>query len=222
MTFTRCIALLATSAFVLTATPALAYVPSSTPFTIGWTAPGDDSLTGRASVYDLRYSDHPLTAANFNQAWKIAGLPTPAAAGTQESFVVSGLPDSVSLYIAVKSADELGNWSTMSNVLTRPAQTTGVDPSALAFSFSLPWPNPARRSVRWAYSMPQAARVQVDVFDVTGRHVHTVASGVYGAGEGDLSWDLHDDRGGPVGAGMYFAKALLGSKEWTTRLVVVQ
>ena len=222
MTFNRGIAWSVTAALTLMAAPAPALIASSTPFTIGWTAPGDDSLTGRAVTYDLRYSYLLLTAANFSLAGRITGLPAPAAAGTAESFVVSGLPDSVPVYMALKSADETGNWSTISNVVTRPVQTTDVDPSALEVSFSLPRPNPARQSVRWVYSLPQAGPVQVDVFDVTGRHVHAVASGTREAGRGDLSWDLHDDRGGPVEAGLYFVKARLGSKAWTNRLVVVR
>jgi hypothetical protein len=136
--------------------------------------------------------------------------------------VVTGLPDSVAVYMAIKSADEAGNWSAISNVVTRPVQTTDVDPSGLEFSFSPPRPNPARQSARWAYSLPQAATVQVDVFDVTGRHVHALASGTREAGRGELSWDLHDDRGGPVEAGLYFVKARLGPKGWTSRLVVVR
>ncbi len=222
MTLARCIAWSVTAALTLVAAPAPALIASSTPFTIGWTAPGDDSVTGRAMCYDLRYSGLPLTAANFGQALQVVGLPAPAAAGTKEYFVVSGLTDSVPVYMAIKSADTSGNWSTISNVVTRPVQTTDVDPSALEVSFSLPRPNPARQSVRWVYSLPQASRVEVDVFDITGRHVHTVAGGTREAGRGDLFWDLHDDRGGPVEAGLYFVKARLGSKGWTTRLVVVR
>jgi hypothetical protein len=216
----RSIALLATSSLVLMAALAPSSICSATPFSIRWTAPGDDSLSGQASVYDLRYSYFPLTAANFNQATKIAGLPSPAVAGTPESFLVSGLPDGVQLYMAIKTADELGKWSAISNVMTRPEQTTRVDPFPL--SFSSPWPNPARQSAHWAYSVPQAAQVQVDVFDVTGRHVHTVASGERGAGRGELSWDLRDDGGRPVDAGLYFVKARLGAGEWTKRLIVVR
>jgi hypothetical protein len=222
MSFVRCTAWQMIAALALMAAPALALSPSSTPFTIEWTAPGDNGPTGRAALYDLRYSALPITAANFAQGAKITGLPTPGAAGTTESFLVSGLADSASFYMALKAADAAGNWSAVSNVVTRSALTTGVDPSTLELSFSLPRPNPARQSVRWAYAMPQAAWVQVDVFDVTGRHVHAVASGEHEAGRGDLSWDLHDDRGGPVGAGIYFVKARLGAKEWTTRLVVVR
>jgi hypothetical protein len=214
--------LLVTWSLVLIAALTPATICSATPFTIGWTAPGDDGVVGRALAYDLRYSKLPITAANFGQAFHISGLPLPAVAGTRQSFLVSGLSDGVVLYLAIKSVDELGNWSPISNVIIRPAQTTGVDLPTLAASFSSPWPNPARQSVQWTYSLPRAAQVQVDVFDVTGRQVSTVASGERGAGTGDLSWDLRDDGGRPVDAGLYFVKARVGSVESTKRLIVLR
>jgi len=222
MNHTRSIALLVISSLILVAAQALPSI-ASTPFSIHWTAPGDDSLMGRASIYDLRYSNVPITPANFHQAAQIVGLPVPAPAGTTESFVVSGLPDRAALYLTLRSADEVGNWSTISNTLIRPGQTTFDDPQALlSFSFSSPWPNPARGSAHWVYSMPQTEQVHVDVFDVNGRHVRSIASGQHEAGRGNLSWDLLDHRGQPVGAGVYLVKARLGVMEWTKRLVVVR
>jgi hypothetical protein len=214
--------LLVTSSLALTAAFVPATTCSATPFTIRWTAPGDDGGVGRASAYDLRYSVIPITAANFVQSVHISGLPLPAVAGTSQSFVVSVLPDGVPFYLAMKSVDESGNWSTISNLMSRPAHTTGVDLPTFAASFSSPWPNPARQSVQWTYSLPRAAQVQVDVFDVTGRQVYTVASGERGAGTGDLSWDLRDDGGRPVDAGLYFVKARVGSVESTKRLIVLR
>jgi hypothetical protein len=220
MNSARRIVLPATASLVLMVALVSAAVPSATPFTIHWTAPGDDGLVGRASAYDLRYSDLPITAANFRQATPIGGLPLPAAAGTPESMVVSGLSDNGTIYLAIESADEAGNWSGISNLLMRRTATASVDLREL--SFSSPWPNPARVSVQWSYSVPQPAAVQVDVFDAVGRHVRNVASGVRGAGGGELSWDLRDGEGRPVGAGIYFVRARLGSAGWTKRLVVVR
>ena len=216
----RRVALLAGSSLVLMAALVSAALPSSTPFSIHWTAPGDDGAVGRAAVYDLRYSHQPITVANFRQATKINGLPTPSAAGTPESLVVSGLSDDAAIYMAIESADQAGNWSGLSNVLTRQGYTAGVELSALAFSS--PYPNPARGSAHWSYSVPQRMQVEVDVFDVTGRHVQNVASGERGAGQGDLAWDLRDAQGRPVGAGVYFVTARLGSASWTKRLIVVR
>ncbi|MEO5616241.1 MAG: FlgD immunoglobulin-like domain containing protein [Candidatus Eisenbacteria bacterium] len=219
---TRCMALLAASSLLVIAATALESGASSTPFAIYWTAPGDDGLVGRASAYDLRYSSLPITSANFSLAPRIVGIPAPAVPGAEESFVVSGLLDEAPIYMAIKAADESGNWSAISNILTRLAQTVDVGDRALTISFSSPWPNPARQSVRWAFALPKAAEMQVDVLDVTGRLVHTVASGERGAGRGELSWDLRDAGGRAVGAGLYFVKARLGAMESTKRLVIVR
>jgi len=222
MKITQRIALSAVTFGILLATPAHAFIPAFAQFWIQWTAPGDDGLAGRAAVYDLRYSSVPLTSANFDQALTILGLPAPATAGTLEKFLVSGLPEEAAIYLAIKTADERGNWSAISNVMLRPGQTAAGDQPTLELSFSAPWPNPARQSVRWSFALPRATQIQVDVFDAMGRHVHTVASGQRAAGRGELGWDLHDDRGGQVAAGIYFVKARLDAREWTRRLIVVR
>lgn len=95
-------------------------VPSltDTSATLAWTAVGDDSLSGTATLYDIRYSTSPITAANFASATAVNGEPAPLAAGTPQSFTVTGLSRQVTYYFAAKVADEAGNWSAMSNVPT--------------------------------------------------------------------------------------------------------
>jgi hypothetical protein len=219
---TRRLLLLTVLPWFCSTSPASVNVAAATPFSIQWTAPGDDGLVGRATAYELRYSNLPLNAANFGLATKLTGLPAPAIAGTQQSFVVSGLFDSLAYYFAIKTADEAGNWSGISNVMLRPASAPTLGAPGPLLSFSPPYPNPARESVRWSFSLPQAARVQVEVFDVLGRHVHTVENAEREAGAGVLAWDLQDEGGRTVGAGIYFVKARLGSNEWTKRLIVVR
>ncbi len=222
MILSRSLSLLVGVPLALTALSARLATATTTPFAVHWTAPGDDHLTGRATSYDLRYSSAPLTAANFALATRVAGLPAPAVAGTGETFVVSGLSDSLTLYLAIKTADESGNWSALSNIALRPGQTTDSDESPLVLAFSLPWPNPARQSVRWSFAMPRTERVRVDVYDVTGRHVRAVTDGAREAGRGELAWNLHDDQGRRVDAGLYLVKARIGTTEWTRRVVVVR
>lgn len=89
--------------------------------TLAWTAVGDDSLTGTASSYDVRWSTSPITAANFASANAVTGEPTPAAAGTGQTYTVTGLSRQVTYYFAAKVTDEAGNGSAMSNV---PSATT--------------------------------------------------------------------------------------------------
>jgi chitodextrinase len=89
--------------------------------TLGWTAVGDDSLTGTAHAYDIRYSTSPITAANFSSAAVVSGAPLPAAPGTSQSVVVHGLSRQVRYYFALHVIDEVGNTSALSNV---PSATT--------------------------------------------------------------------------------------------------
>ena len=55
--------------------------------------------------------------------------------------------------------------------------------------------------------------IQVDVFDIVGRHVRTIATGWRDAGRGELSWDLRDAAGRAVQTGMYLMRAHLDGKD---------
>src|ERR1041385_4464612 len=52
-----------------------------------------------------------------------------------------------------------------------------------------------------------AGRVQVNVYDVAGRKVRTLADRVFPAGEAKLVWDGTDDAGEKVGRGVYFVRS---------------
>jgi formylglycine-generating enzyme required for sulfatase activity len=81
--------------------------------TIGWTAPGDDGSQGRASDYDIRLSYEPITAATWDEATRLAA-PKPEKAGTGQSLTLSYRDGA---FLALRSADEIPNWSGSSNVI---------------------------------------------------------------------------------------------------------
>jgi fibronectin type III domain protein len=85
--------------------------------TVRWTAPGDDGATGTASSYDVRYSTSTITTANWGTASQATGEPAPAVAGTQQTFTVSGLNGSQTYYVAIRTTDDRGNVSVVSNVV---------------------------------------------------------------------------------------------------------
>lgn len=190
--------------------------------TLRWTAPGDDGVIGRAQAYALRYSTAPITAANFNAATPATGLPAPGLPGSTEVHTLTGLAAGTLYYVAIKTADEAGNWSAISNVATVLPPTTAAGDVTADFSFSNPWPNPARASLRLAFALPRAAEVEVDAFGVSGRHVRKIASGWRAAGPWELDWDLRDDGGRSVPAGVYLIRARLGEGAWSRRVTVVR
>ena len=95
--------------------------PTPISITLTWTAPGDDGNAGTASEYDIRYSTSMITEDNWDEAIQCYGEPTPQPAGSSETFTVAGLSPSTTYYFALKTADEVPNWSDLSNV---PSETT--------------------------------------------------------------------------------------------------
>ena len=102
--------------------------PTDSSVTLSWTAVGDDGNIGQASQYEIRYSTSPITSINWSSATIVGSPPTPNVAGTSETFVVSGLIQETTYYFAVKTADEVPNWSELSNVVS----TTTIDLTAPA------------------------------------------------------------------------------------------
>lgn len=94
---------------------------------VSWTMTGDDSLTGRASVVDLRYTTAPLDATSFLLAaqWPV-GVPDTSGAIMQAD--VTGLQEGRTYYFALRVQDDAGNWSAISNVDTTrsPGQRPGT------------------------------------------------------------------------------------------------
>ena len=116
-------------------TPSLRAQTTSTSITLTWTAKGDDGATGTASQYDLRYATSTITNANWASATQVTGEPTPKSSGQTETLTVVGLATNTTYYFAIKTADEIPNWSVLSNVVSRttlPEQTPPATVSTLA------------------------------------------------------------------------------------------
>jgi|GEM_PF-3089652 len=89
--------------------------PNVSSITLSWTAPGDDGNIGTASQYDIRYSTSAITESGWASATQVSGEPAPKAAGSAESFTAAGLNLNTTYYFAIKTADEVPNWSGISN-----------------------------------------------------------------------------------------------------------
>jgi hypothetical protein len=57
------------------------------------------------------------------------------------------------------------------------------------------------------FSVAKAGRVQVSIYDVTGRKIRNLADRVFPAGESKLEWDGTDDSGSKVARGVYFVRS---------------
>jgi hypothetical protein len=83
--------------------------------------------------------------------------------------------------------------------------------------------NPAHTESRLAIHLPSAAGARVDVFDLSGRRVRTLAQGpAIPAGRSETVWDLRDASGRLVSNGVYFVKLDTMSGTAGQRIVVLR
>lgn len=115
--------------------------PTANSVTLIWTAPGDDGDSGTASEYDIRYSLSGITEANWDSAVQVTGEPSPQPPGSAETFMVTGLQPGTTYYFAIRTSDEVPNWSTLSNVVgktTVPEAPLLVSPTDGAVNLDQP------------------------------------------------------------------------------------
>lgn len=68
-------------------------------------------------------------------------------------------------------------------------------------------PNPFNPTTKIRFAVAKPGFVNVRIYNVRGELVKTVASGNYGMGSHEASWDGSSRTGGKVSSGIYFAKA---------------
>jgi len=79
------------------------------------------------------------------------------------------------------------------------------------------YPNPFNPATQIVFTLPQSGRVQISVFDVTGRRVRTLADGQFSAGEHRMIFD-----GSELTSGVYFARLSSGSVNKTEKLLLLK
>lgn len=91
-----------------------------------------------------------------------------------------------------------------------------------AFELRGIYPNPFNPSTRLSYWLPADGRVQISIYDVTGRRVRTLLDETVSAGVGSVTWNGADDGGRRVASGTYFFRVESRGTVRTQRATLVQ
>lgn len=73
------------------------------------------------------------------------------------------------------------------------------------------YPNPFNAGTLITFALPQAERVSLAIYDVTGRLVKTLVAGDYDAGKHEIFWDGRAEDGAIVASGLYLYRLSAGS-----------
>ena len=96
---------------------------------------------------------------------------------------------------------------------------TDVEPPPAVLAFAPVRPNPAAGEALLRFGLPRAAQVRLEVFDLQGRRVRTLAAGALEAGWHEVRWTGRTDEGGRLNAGLYFVRFRAEGREFRQRLV---
>jgi hypothetical protein len=120
----------------------------------------------------------------------------------------------------ITAVDFAGNESPPSS----PGQISGV-PSNLPTTFRLGQnrPNPFNPSTTITFDLPTSMRVDLRIYDVSGRLVRSLINGeTMTAGNRDAVWNGRDDGGRIVATGVYFYRLTAGEYGETKRMMLVK
>ena len=91
-------------------------------------------------------------------------------------------------------------------------------PSA-RFALEQSVPNPFGQTTLIRFTLPTRSKVAVELFDLTGRRVRTLARGEMAAGPQQLGWNGRDDAGRRLSPGVYVYRLTAGSFHTSKRLI---
>jgi len=186
--------------------------PMSNTLNLSWTAPGDDGDTGTASQYDIRYSTVPITMANWNAATPVTGEPAPVPAGITQTMMIQQLSPETTYYFAMKSADEVPNWSVLSNEVQ--IVTKEIIPGIITRVYPNPYRREAFLSERIYFGdLPPAATIRIYSLHGTLLKVIRHQSAIPGGRE---EWDI---SGIASGVYIYYTESSQGSQKGKISIV---
>ncbi|MFQ3596745.1 MAG: T9SS type A sorting domain-containing protein [Chloroherpetonaceae bacterium] len=109
------------------------------------------------------------------------------------------------------------NWGVFRRPLAQLSTPRGSDRNVSAFALAQNYPNPFNPSTRIAYQIPKTSEVQLKVYDVLGREVETLVSGVQQAGRYEVVFNASR-----LASGIYFYRLQAGGVSQTMRMVMVK
>lgn len=119
----------------------------------------------------------------------------------------------------ISAVDRAGNESEA----VAPEQTTGAGDLPSVQTLGPAVPNPFNPRTRLRLDLPEAATVDLRVFDATGRCVRRLLDGVrLPSGGRDVNWDGRDDAERRLPTGLYFARLEAEGRREVRRMVLVK
>lgn len=106
--------------------------------------------------------------------------------------------------------------------------STGVEGNPVAsakptvFSLANNYPNPVRSNTTIKFGLPKESQVRVEVYNVAGQRVKTLANGRLNAGYHQITWRGANEDGQKVAAGVYLVRMVTPEFNATRKMTVIR
>ena len=98
----------------------------------------------------------------------------------------------------------------------------GGPPEFGAFSLRQNYPNPFNPSTVIEFTVHDAANIQLNIYDVSGRLVDVLQNEPLAPGRYAVQWDGTDRRGREVASGVYFYRLIVGESSKTLKMILLK
>lgn len=127
-------------------------------------------------------------------------------------FAVDSVISPIDVYISSANAATTACESGLSKDFSLP----------LAFELGQNYPNPFNPVTSITFSLPEPARVHLDVYNISGQRVAVLAEGYYQAGFHEVHWDSTDPKSGAAASGIYFYRLTAGQLSATRKMLLMK
>ncbi|MGD8922117.1 MAG: T9SS type A sorting domain-containing protein, partial [Candidatus Zixiibacteriota bacterium] len=84
------------------------------------------------------------------------------------------------------------------------------------------YPNPFNPTTTIEFTVDQATKAKLDVYNITGRHVATILDGYVSSGTTRLTWNATTDSGHEVASGVYLYRLVAGEQQEVKKMILVR
>ncbi|MBN2830283.1 MAG: T9SS type A sorting domain-containing protein, partial [Candidatus Cloacimonetes bacterium] len=84
------------------------------------------------------------------------------------------------------------------------------------------YPNPFNPETTINFALKENAKVSIDIYNIKGQYVTSVADGDFNAGQHSVVWKGTDTHGKSVSSGVYFYKMCSGTYTQTKKMILMK
>jgi hypothetical protein len=105
------------------------------------------------------------------------------------------------------------------DIIERTSDAAGDEGAPASPALRVVGPNPSADVSRVRFALPEGGAILLEVHDLLGRRVQTLAAGTFEAGWHEVGWSGRDGRGERVPPGVYFLSLKTASRALSARIV---